>query len=52
MIPYTIMPYSEYARLEPLAFQLLYVIENKKLPLSEEINKKGNLIKVLYENKN
>lgn len=46
------IPYIEYAKLEPLALQLLYVIEKKKLTMSEEINKKGDIIKVLYENKN
>jgi hypothetical protein len=46
------IPYIEYTKLEPLALQILNVIEKRELTMSEEINKKGDIIKILYENEN
>jgi hypothetical protein len=42
--------FNRYLELKPLALELLYSFENKKLPYYEEINKQTEIIKILHNN--
>lgn len=44
--------WEDYKKLKPLALKILYSIEVSKLPYWEEINKCGNIIKLLHERNN
>lgn len=41
------IPYDKYISLKPLALEILYSFEEKKLPYYTEINKARNIIRIL-----
>lgn len=43
------IPFDDYMRLKPIAKDILYSIVCEKLHYAQEINKIGDIVRILYE---